>query len=499
MGDRWDRQAKWNLKEEDSDTGEAIKARLSVLDIKDDAVEVTLPYFGTEREEMLLKRMVPVKKIKTAAGERLVTTVYDLTMANYAIDRGLGGEAASSYEDDVPYTPHWQEKYTGISPELAIHTAREMADNSIKTDGRTMVIMGAGINHWYNADIIYRTILNLLLFIGAEGRNGGGWAHYVGQEKLRPAEGWARVMTATDWQPAARLQNSTSFFYFGTDQWRSDEIDTQEIVAATGKPRYRHPGDYNVLAARLGWLPSYPTFNKSGQKIIDEAKAAGHEDFEDVKKFVAESLKKGELNFSAEDPDAPENFPRNLFIWRANLITSSSKGHEYFLKYLLGTKNGLFAEEKCPTRPTESRWREEQERLQQDDAKKGFILDGFPRNTQQAVVLDSELESMGIKLDVALLVDVKPEVIINRLSLRRTCRDCGYTAAIGVDSCPRCDGEMYQRDDDRPETIARRLDTYQNQTAPLIEYYCGRKILKEVDGDRPVDEVYADVRSLLGL
>ena len=64
------------------------------------------------------------------------------------------------------------------------------------------------------------------------------------------------------------------------------------------------------------------------------------------KQFVAESLKKGELNFSAEDPDAPENFPRNLFIWRANLITSSSKGHEYFLKYLLGTKNGLFAEEK---------------------------------------------------------------------------------------------------------------------------------------------------------
>ena len=218
MGDRWDRQAKWNLKEEDSDTGEAIKARLSVLDVKDDAIEVTLPYFGTEREEMLLKRMVPVKKIKTAAGERLVTTVYDLTMANYAIDRGLGGEVASSYEDDVPYTPHWQEKYTGVSPELAIHTAREMADNSIKTDGRTMVIMGAGINHWYNADIIYRTILNLLLFIGAEGRNGGGWAHYVGQEKLRPAEGWARVMTATDWQPAARLQNSTSFFYFGTDQ-----------------------------------------------------------------------------------------------------------------------------------------------------------------------------------------------------------------------------------------------------------------------------------------
>ncbi len=137
------------------------------------------------------------------------------------------------------------------------------------------------------------------------------------------------------------------------------------------------------------------------------------------------------------------------------------------------------------------------ERLAQDDAKRGFILDGFPRNTQQAAVLDDELHQMGIDLDGALLVDVKPEVIINRLSSRRTCRSCGYTAPAGVDVCPRCSGEMYQRDDDKPETIAKRLDTYQNQTAPLIKYYGDRNILKEVDGDRPVDAVYADVKALL--
>lgn len=139
------------------------------------------------------------------------------------------------------------------------------------------------------------------------------------------------------------------------------------------------------------------------------------------------------------------------------------------------------------------------ERLQQDDAKRGFILDGFPRNTQQAVVLDSELKDMGIDLDAALLVDVKPEVIINRLSSRRTCRECGYTAQAGVDTCSRCGGEMYQRDDDKPETIAQRLETYRNQTAPLVEYYAGHGILRQVDGDRDVDEVYADVKSLLGL
>ena len=139
------------------------------------------------------------------------------------------------------------------------------------------------------------------------------------------------------------------------------------------------------------------------------------------------------------------------------------------------------------------------ERLEADDAQKGFILDGFPRNTAQAVTLDSELAAMGRTLDAALLVSVEPSVIVERLSSRRTCRSCGYTAPAGVDTCPRCGGEMYQRDDDKPETIQHRLDVYQSQTAPLVEYYRGHSILKEVDGDRPVDEVYADVKVLLGL
>ena len=139
------------------------------------------------------------------------------------------------------------------------------------------------------------------------------------------------------------------------------------------------------------------------------------------------------------------------------------------------------------------------ERLDADDAQKGFILDGFPRNTAQAVTLDSALAEMGRSLDAALLVDVKPEVIVKRLSSRRTCKECGYTAPAGVDSCPSCGGEMYQRNDDKPETIQKRLDVYENQTAPLVEYYRGKELLKSVDGDRPVDEVYADVKELLGL
>ena len=139
------------------------------------------------------------------------------------------------------------------------------------------------------------------------------------------------------------------------------------------------------------------------------------------------------------------------------------------------------------------------ERLSSDDAQRGFILDGFPRNTSQAVSLDSELAGMGMALDAALLVDVAAEVIVGRLSSRRTCRACGYTGTAADETCPRCGGEMYQRDDDRPETIQNRLDVYESQTAPLVEYYRGHGILKSVDGDRPVDEVYADVKAQLGL
>ena len=139
------------------------------------------------------------------------------------------------------------------------------------------------------------------------------------------------------------------------------------------------------------------------------------------------------------------------------------------------------------------------ERLSADDAKAGFILDGFPRTTAQAVTLDFELQNMGLKLDAALLVAVEPEVIVERLSSRRTCKECGYTAPAGTEICPNCSGEMYQRDDDKPETIRKRLDVYENQTSPLIEYYKGHGILKEVNGDRPVDEVFADVKTLLSL
>ena len=92
-----------------------------------------------------------------------VTTVYDLTLANYGVNRGLGGEAPKDFYDDVPFTPAWQEKITGVKRELVIQIAREFAQNALDTNGRSMIIMGAGINHWFNSDTIYRAVLNLVL------------------------------------------------------------------------------------------------------------------------------------------------------------------------------------------------------------------------------------------------------------------------------------------------------------------------------------------------
>lgn len=356
MGSRWDKQGKWNLKLIDEDTNQPIEPVLSFLDIKDEVALVNMPYFDEESKKSI-PRAVPVKKIEINGEIEYITTVYDLMLANYGIDRGIGGEVASTYDKVAPFSPAWQEKITGVDKNLVIKVAREFAQNAIDTNGRSMIIMGAGINHWFNSDTIYRAIINLILMVGAQGVNGGGWAHYVGQEKLRPVESWTTIATAKDWGPP-KLQNGTSFFYFATGQWRYEETPVSELIAAhIDKARYDHHGDYNVLAARLGWLPSYPTFNKNGIDLYDEAVGKGYQSTEDIGHYVAKQLKDKELEFSIEDPDHPDNFPRNLFVWRANLISSSGKGHEYFLKYLLGASHGLLNSDEDSIRPQEIRWR----------------------------------------------------------------------------------------------------------------------------------------------
>ena len=137
-------------------------------------------------------------------------------------------------------------------------------------------------------------------------------------------------------------------------------------------------------------------------------------------------------------------------------------------------------------------------RLAEPDTAKGFILDGFPRTTAQAEALDVELESLGKTIDSAIAITVDPEVIVARLTSRRTCRECGTSTTTGAgDACAKCGGELYQRDDDNEATVRNRLDVYARSTAPLVDYYGSKGVLHEIDGDRPVDVVFADVRAAL--
>ena len=137
------------------------------------------------------------------------------------------------------------------------------------------------------------------------------------------------------------------------------------------------------------------------------------------------------------------------------------------------------------------------ERLSEPDTQKGFILDGFPRTSAQAVALDAELSRLNRPLDAALLVDVKFDVIIKRLTSRRMCKECGFIGTDALSSCPKCGGEMYQRSDDNEQTVRNRLEVYERSTAPLIDYYRGSDLLVTVDGDRDVELVYNDIKQQL--
>lgn len=139
------------------------------------------------------------------------------------------------------------------------------------------------------------------------------------------------------------------------------------------------------------------------------------------------------------------------------------------------------------------------ERLQDPDTAEGFILDGFPRTTTQAVALDSELSKLDRPLDAALLIDVDPEVIVNRLTNRRVCEDCGYIGTSADTTCPKDGGKMYQRNDDNEDTVRNRLNVYQTSTAPLIDYYRGCELLVTIDGDRDPSVVFAEVEKTLKL
>ena len=376
IGFRWgadDRSDKglWNLEAKEAGGLES-KLKLSMMEDQAlyETAAVAFPYFGgidtphfeSNKQEDVLVRNVASKKLilNTPDGQKevLVATVFDLLAANYGIDRGLGGVAAKTYDEDTPYTPAWQEKITGVPREQVITVARQFADNADKTRGKSMVIIGAAMNHWYHSDMNYRGIINMLMMCGCIGQSGGGWAHYVGQEKLRPQTGWTALAFALDWVRPPRQQNSTSFFYAHTDQWRYEKLGMEEVLSPLAdKSKYQgHTIDYNVRSERMGWLPSAPQLQTNP---LDIAKAAEAKNV-DVKQYVVDELKAGSLTMSCEDPDHPNNWPRNMFVWRSNILGSSGKGHEYFLKHLLGTSNGVQGKDlgSDDSKPLEVEWHE---------------------------------------------------------------------------------------------------------------------------------------------
>jgi len=144
------------------------------------------------------------------------------------------------------------------------------------------------------------------------------------------------------------------------------------------------------------------------------------------------------------------------------------------------------------------------DRVAQDDCKNGYVLDGFPRTIPQAEVLEDALNKLGDKIDYAINVEVPDENIINRMSGRRACVNCGATyhvvyAPTKVEGiCDKCGEKLILRDDDKPETVKSRLDVYHKQTQPLIEFYSKKNILKEVDGTVSMNDVFNNIVAILG-
>ena len=344
---------RWNL-----DLG-GVDPVLTLYSRHSDAVPVDLPRFdvGDTEGGGVVRRGVPAIRF----GDTLVTTVFDLLMARYAVARaGLPGDWPSGGYGDAsaPGTPAWQERITSVPAAAAARVAREFARNAELSRGRSMICMGAGTNHWYHSDQIYRTFFTLIMLCGCEGVNGGGWAHYVGQEKVRPFTGWQQMAFALDWQRPTRHMTGTSFFYTHADQWRYEAFGPAELASPLGRGVFagRTFVDCLAEASRMGWTPSHPAFDRNPLDLADEAAAAG----QPVPGYVVDELRSGRLRWAAEDPDAPENWPRVMTIWRANVLGSSGKGMEYFMRHLLGSEDAVRAQESPEgLRPAEVTWREE--------------------------------------------------------------------------------------------------------------------------------------------
>ena len=356
VGHRWQSKGgAWNLELKDPSDGSAIDPVLSFLDQHDEVMEVAIADFTKERE---VKRGVPVRWVETAEGKVAVATVYDLLFAEHGVGRGLAGDYPADYDDeDAMYTPAWQEKLTGVGRATVLQFAREWAVTAEKTGGKCSIIIGAGINHWYHNNLIYRAGIVALMLTGCVGKNGGGLNHYVGQEKLAPMASWSAIAFARDWGVVPRLQNAPSWHYIHSDQWRYDAGNTAYGAGPTDSPlTAAHTVDVNVQAVRSGWLPFYPQFQENSLATVRKAVKAGATTDAAILTNVKERIQSGDLKFAVEDPDNADAWPRLWYIWRGNAIMASAKGHEFFLNHYLGTHHNSIAEEAAKGHVEEMVW-----------------------------------------------------------------------------------------------------------------------------------------------
>jgi len=376
VGHRWEKEntGRWNLTHQDSLTGEEFDPLLSFLDHdKAKEVSVAFPDFTNTYAELgetkssgdaAINRIrgVPAYEVETNDGKVLVTTTFDLMMGQYGVSRGMSGDYPVDYDDvDEPFTPAWQEQETGISRDLAIRVAREWADNAEATHGKSLFITGSGILHWYHGgSSTYRSEAIMGIICGCQGRNGGGFAHYVGTEKIRNYAAIGMLAGATDWYRPPRHANSTSWQYFHTDQWRYDGMPLTPLWAPNAKhmkAHGNHSADINHLAVRTGWLPFYPQFDKLNPiTVYDMAIQAGCKDDSEVGTWIAEQFQQGKFDFALSDVDANKNHPKVLTIWRGNLFGTSTRGQEYGQKYLLGTHDNVLGGERSQEMVEEVKW-----------------------------------------------------------------------------------------------------------------------------------------------
>ncbi len=342
MGHRWDKkEGNWNLKYENSSDNSPYDPVLSLIDNSDNVLQVEFQEFGLNMKKL---RGVPVKLIETVDGKKIaVTTVYDLTMAHYGVDRNLGGDYPKDFNDkDASYTPAWQEIFTGVDAKTVISFAREWANTANSTEGKCMIIIGAGVNHWFHNNLMYRAGIMALLMCGCVGKNGGGMNHYVGQEKLAPVDSWATIAFARDWVDASRLQPAPIWHYINTCQYRYDGRTSKYNTAPANELTKKHTADLIFKSVRMGWMPFYPQFNKNTLELTKEVNS---KEPDEIKKSVLDKIKSKELQYSVADPDAEINFPRVWYIWRGNAIAGSMKGHEFALKHYLGTHHNSIAKD----------------------------------------------------------------------------------------------------------------------------------------------------------